>query len=163
MRFLIGLLIIMSDNNIVHRFVVPLGYTFSWFLGICLGVDFFDLFGHKYLLMESNPTNLWFYNALSVYFAFLLECVFIFIDCGAIYKEERFNGKLFYLFAGIFFHFFVTMWLVGVLMSKMDVTLVYVFTAWVVVFKFGISIMSANMRYWLTERTIRIVTSNKVK
>ena len=29
----------MQDNNITHRFYVPLGYTFSWVLGNCLGGD----------------------------------------------------------------------------------------------------------------------------
>lgn len=151
----------MNDNNLTHRYIVPLGNTFSWFLGICLGVDFFDLFGHGN--MSNNPTALWFYSSLAVYFAFLLECVFIFIDCGAIYKDERFNGKIFNIFAGILFHFFATMWMVGLLISKMDMTLVYVLTSWVVAFKLGISIISANIKFWLADITIRSVTSNQVK
>ena len=97
----------MQDNNITHRFYVPLGCTFSWVLGICLGGDFFDLFGHKNISLANNPHMLLFYSAISVYFSFLLECVFVFIDCGAIYKEERFSGKIFNLLAGIIFHFFL--------------------------------------------------------
>lgn len=137
----------MQDNNITHRFYVPLGYTFSWVLGICLGGDFFDFFGHKNISLANNPNMLLFYSAISVYFAFLLECVFVFIDCGAIHKEERFSGKIFNLLAGIIFHFFTTMWLMGMLISTMDDmngALVYALTFWVVVFKFGISLVPAK-------------------
>lgn len=107
-----------------------------------------------------------FYSAISVYFSFLLECVFVFIDCGAIYKEERFSGKIFNLLAGIIFHFFTTMWLMGMLISKMDDmngALVYALTFWVVVFKFGISLVPANMKIWLDDIKIRTVTSNQIK
>ena len=153
----------MNDTNIIHRFIVPLGYTFSWFFGICLGVDFFDLFGHKDLSIEGNTTSLLFYSALGVYFAFLLECVFIFIDCGAIYSTERFSGRIFNLIAAILFHFFTTIWLIGVLISKMDMTIVYILTIWVVIFKLGISIMAANIKFWLVDTTIRTLTSNRIQ
>ncbi len=53
----------MQDNNITHRFYVPLGCTFSWVLGICLGGDFFDLFGHKNISLANNPHMLLFYSA----------------------------------------------------------------------------------------------------
>lgn len=156
----------MQDNNITHRFYVPLGYTFSWVLGICLGGDFFDFFGHKNISLANNPNMLLFYSAISVYFAFLLECVFVFIDCGAKYKEERFSGKIFNLLDGIIFHFFTTMWLMGMLISTMDDmngALVYALTFWVVVFKFGISLVPANMKIWLDDIKIRTVTSNQIK
>ncbi len=155
--------IVMNDNSIIHRFIVPLGYTFSWFFGICLGVDFFDLFGHKEMAADGNPMFLWFYSVLAVYFAFLLECIFIFIDCGAIYSAERFSGKIFYLIAGILFHFFTTMWLVGLLISKIDPTWVYVLTFWVVAFKLGISIMASNIKFWLADVTLRTLISNRVQ
>lgn len=154
---------LMQNNNITHRLFVPLGYTFSWAFGIFLGGGFFDLYGHKNISLANNPSMLLYYSAISVYFAFLLECVFVFIDCGAIYKEERFSGKIFNLLAGIIFHFFTTMWLVVMLISDMNDTLVYALTIWVIIFKFGISLVPANIKIWLDEIKIRTITSNQVK
>lgn len=151
---------LMQNNSITHRFFVPLGYTFSWAFGIFLGGNF--LFGDKNISLANDITTL-LYSAFSVYFAFLLECVFIFIDCGAIYKDESFSGKIFNLVAGILFHFFTTMWLVGMIKADVNNTLVYALIIWVVIFKFGISLMLPNIKIWLTDTKIRTITSNQVK
>ena len=156
-------MLLMHDRNNTHQIWVPLGYTFSWLLGICLGCDFFDFFGRKELSLDDNPAILLFYSAISVYFAYLVECIFIFIDFGALYKDERFSGKIFNIIAGIMFHFFTTMLLVGMLISNIDDMLIYILTFWVVMFKFGISLVAANIENWLADIKIQILTSNIAK
>ena len=153
----------MKINDITHRYVVPIGHTLAWFLGIFLGGGFFNLFGQKDMSLLEHPVALLFYSAVSVYFAFLFECVFTFIDCGAIHEDERFNGKIFNLIAASIFHFFTTFGLVGALISKLDYAWVVVLTIWVVIFKLGVSLVTANIKNWLADVTIRSVTSNKIR
>ena len=153
----------MQDNNTVHRFIVPVGYTLAWCLGILLGCDFFDLYGHKVACNPSDPSCVLFYSAISVYIAFLMECFFVFIDCGSVYETERFNGRVFYILAAIMLHFFVTVWLIGALISKMDAGLVYFMILWISLFKLGISLIQVNVKYWLADVSIRAVISNQIR
>lgn len=78
-------------------------------------------------------------------------------------QDERFNGKIFNLIAAFIFHFFTTFGLVGALISKLDYAWVVVLTIWVVIFKLGVSLVTANIKNWLADVTIRSVTSNKIR
>lgn len=128
-----------------------------------MGSNFFDLFGNKDVSYYDSSIYWLFNSTISVYIAFLLECVFMFIDWGAVYKDERFNGKVFYLLAGLFFHVFITILVVGMLISKMTDIWVCFLVFWIVILKSGICLISANVRPWLSEVAIRSVTSNKIK
>ena len=128
-----------------------------------VGSNFFDLFGNKDVSYYDSSIYWLFNSTISVYIAFLLECVFMFIDWGAVYKDERFNGKVFYLLAGLFFHVFITILVVGMLISKMTDIWVCFLVFWIVILKSGICLISANVRPWLSEVAIRSVTSNKIK
>ncbi len=153
----------MQDNNKVHRVLIPIGYTAAWCFGIFLGCNFFNLFDYKVACNPSEPACVLFYSAISVYIAFLIECFFVFVDCGSIYETERFNGRVFYILAGIMLHFFITVWLIGLLTSKMNAGLVYFMIIWISLFKLGISLIQVNVKYWLADVSIRSVTSNKIK
>lgn len=159
----IYMLIVMQENGNIHRYIVPIGYTLAWCFGIFMGGNFIDLFDNGNVSSYNDPIYLLFNGTISVYIAFLLECVFMFIDWGAIYKDERFNGKIFYLVAGIILHVFVTIWVVGSLMSNMEKSLVCFLLIWIVIFKLGICLISANVRQWLSEIALRVVISNKIK
>lgn len=153
----------MQENCKIHRYIVPFGYTLSWFFGILMGSNFFDLFGNEAVSYNDSSIYWLFNGTISVYIAFLLECVFMFIDWGAVYKDERFNGKVFYLLAGLFFHVFVTILVVGLLISNMADCWVCFLVFWIVLLKLGICLISVNVKLWLSEVAIRSVTSNKIK
>lgn len=156
-------LLLMQENCKIHRYIVPIGYTLSWFFGILVGSNFLNLFGNQDISYFDNSIYWLFNGTISVYIAFLLECVFMFIDWGAVYKDERFNGKVFYLLAGLFFHVFITILVVGLLISNMTNCWVYFLVFWIVILKLGICLVSANVRSWLSEVAIRSVTSNRIK
>lgn len=94
---------VMGDNEIIHRYLIPILNTLLWSTGLAIGV--FGL-----LPQADSPSTQFLIAAYSVYILFIFEVLIDSLDILARSEEQYFGANIFGMFG-----LFVLMFLIVVL------------------------------------------------